>query len=249
MPRAALLSASQALFHVPDLVRYGSKPMREVRRDPERLTQLQAHLRGFGAALAYAPHQAFIGNLAPDELATIERPWYCHPLTEAAAEGPFGRIYDQAAFYRLLKGSDGFGLVHFDGEGELPLFDGGRPIGWIEAGHPEDESQTANVMLENLACKTTAVEAVRLCLKDSDPADVEYVLNSGEEAIGDRYQRGGGNLAKAVAEAAGCANASGADVKAFCCAPAHALVIAAALVEAGPGQRLVGIPAHPGRAA
>lgn len=38
-------------------------------------------------------------------------------------------------------------------------------------------------------------------------------------------ERGGGNLAKAVAEALGCTSASGADVKAFCCGPAHALVL------------------------
>ena len=37
-----------------------------------------------------------------------------------------------------------------------------------------------------------------------DPATIPYVLNSGEEAVGDRYQRGGGNLAKAIAEMSHC---------------------------------------------
>ncbi len=241
VPRAALLAASQALFHVPDLVRYGSKPARELRREPSRFAALQAHLRNFDAALAYPPHQTFIGNLMPEELADIERPWYCRPVAAASAEGPFGRIYGQAEFYRLLNQADEFGLVHLDGQDEtgLPLFEAGRAMGWIAAGHPEDESQTAGVMLENLACKATAAEAVRLCLGNSDPVEVDYVLNSGEEAVGDRYQRGGGNLAKAVAEAAGCVNASGADVKAFCCAPAHALVMAAALIEAGLYRRVL----------
>ena len=50
------------------------------------------------------------------------------------------------------------------------------------------------------------------------------MIGSGEEAVGDRYQRGGGNLAKAIAEQAGCVDASGSDVKAFCCGPVHALV-------------------------
>src|SRR5205823_4230011 len=49
---------------------------------------------------------------------------------------------------------------------------------------------------------------------------------------GDRYQRGAGNMAKAVAEMAGCLEATGEDVKAFCCAPVHGAVTAAALVEA-----------------
>src|SRR5690349_10868508 len=69
LPKAALLNASYALFHVPDLVRYGSKPSREVRRDPARLKDLQAHLRSFDAARDYPPNQVFLGNLAPDELA------------------------------------------------------------------------------------------------------------------------------------------------------------------------------------
>lgn len=242
MPRAALLNASYALFHVPDLVRYGSKPVRELRRDPERLAELQAHLRGFDAAVAYPPNQVFVGNLTPDELGGIERPWHSRPLASAQAEGQFGRIRDQRAFYGMLAESDAFGLVHLEGEGGergLPLFDGSRTIGWVEAGHPEDESQTANVILENLACKASAAEAVRQGLKGRDPGEVDYVLNCGEEAIGDRYQRGGGNLAKAVAEQTGCANATGADVKAFCCAPAHAMVMAAALVEAGLYQRVL----------
>jgi glycine/sarcosine/betaine reductase complex component C subunit beta len=236
---AALLNASYALFHVPDLVRYGSKPAREIRRAPERLEELRAHLRSFEQAVAYPPNQVFIGHLTPDELAAIDRPWYCRPLTGAEPVGPFGGIYDQGALYRLLADADMFGLVHFEGEGGLPLFDGSRSIGWIEAGHPEDESQTAQIVLENLACKATAAEAVRLCLKASDPGEVDYVLNSGEEAVGDRYQRGGGNLAKAVAEASGCVNATGADVKAFCCAPAHALVLAAATIEAGLYRRVL----------
>ena len=59
------------------------------------------------------------------------------------------------------------------------------------------------------------------------------MFGSGEEAIGDRYQRGGGNLAKAVAERCGLLDATGSDVKAFCCGPNHALAIAGGLVQAG----------------
>jgi betaine reductase len=66
------------------------------------------------------------------------------------------------------------------------------------------------------------------------PADaVPWVLNAGEEAVGDRYQRGGGNLAKAIAEDAGCLAAAGVDVKGFCCGPLHALLVAGSLVAAG----------------
>src|SRR5262249_45221771 len=50
---------------------------------------------------------------------------------------------------------------------------------------------------------------------------------------GDRYNPGGGNLAKAIGEMAGCGAASGADIKDFCCAPVQALAIGGALVSSG----------------
>jgi len=247
MPRAALLNTAYCLFQVPDLVRYGSKPLREIRREPSRLAAIAAHLRPFEAAVAYPPNQVFVGNLPPDALNDIPRPWWRqratpasspHPsLGDGTCEGAFGRILPQPAFYERLREADVFELVRW-GEADLPdeslpLFDHGAPVGAVVHGYPGDDSQTAQLMLENLACKATAVEAARLCLEGRDPSEIDYVLNTGEEAIGDRYQRGGGNLAKAVAEACGCGNATGADVKAFCCAPAHALVMAAATIEAG----------------
>jgi betaine reductase len=82
--------------------------------------------------------------------------------------------------------------------------------------------------------------ALRTLLADAavDPLSIEYVMNGGEEAVGDRYQRGGGNLAKAVAAEAGCARATGVDVKGFCCGPVHAAVLAGALVSAGVFRRV-----------
>jgi hypothetical protein len=46
-------------------------------------------------------------------------------------------------------------------------------------------------------------------------------------------QRGGGNFAKAIGEFAGCVNATGSDLRNFCAAPAHSVVVAASLVQAG----------------
>jgi betaine reductase len=104
------------------------------------------------------------------------------------------------------------------------------------AGHDEDETLSAQVLLENLAVKATAALALRHLLlrpRGLDPTRVRYVINCGEEAVGDRYQRGGGNMAKAIAEWAGCERATGADVKAFCCGPMHALMLAGSLVQSG----------------
>ena len=108
------------------------------------------------------------------------------------------------------------------------------------AGHEVDQTLAADVLLENLATKTTATMALRALLAHErlDPARIDYVLNSGEEAVGDRYQRGGGNLAKAVAAGAGCVRATGADVKGFCCGPVHALALAGSLVAARTFERV-----------
>ena len=116
----------------------------------------------------------------------------------------------------------------------------GRTIGCIGRAHGEDATLTPDVLLENLACKASAAMALRSLLSETstEPEDIPYVINCGEEAVGERYQRGGGNLAKGIAEMCGCTEASGSDVKAFCCGPVHAMVMAAALVGSGVYQQV-----------
>jgi betaine reductase len=116
----------------------------------------------------------------------------------------------------------------------------GRRIGCIVAGHEADQTLAPDVLLENLAAKVTAGMALRALLAEEtvDPGSIDYVIGSGEEAVGDRYQRGGGNLGKAVAEHAGCVRATGVDVKGFCCGPVHALAIAGSLVASGVFSRV-----------
>ena len=234
----AIVGASLTLQHVPDLVRYGSKP----RREQERLPQIQAALRSFSDAVDYAPNQVFIGNAEPDILRDIARPWW-GSSPPGDPRGVFGDIMDQATFYELLAELDQFELVRLKEEprpGELPLYDGDEVVGAFAPAHASDESLTAHVLLENLACKAGAVHATRHLLATSgvDPTSIPYVIGAGEEAIGDRYQRGGGNLGKAIAEAAGITEASGCDIKAFCAAPIHALVVAGALVSSGVYDRV-----------
>jgi betaine reductase len=113
-------------------------------------------------------------------------------------------------------------------------------IAAFRCGQVGDEALSAHVLLDNLAAKATATLALMHLLERHgiDPTSIDYVLGCGEEAIGDRYQRGGGNMAKAVAAAAGLTEASGADIKDFCAAPVPALVIAASLVSAGVFKRV-----------
>jgi glycine/sarcosine/betaine reductase complex component C subunit beta len=264
------------LAHVPDLVVAGSKPRRELARHGDALRALlRPRLRGFDAAVTYAPHQILIGNQVPEALHELPRPWHDHPLAGARTEGPAGMIVDQDTFYAWLARADTANLVQvseeyapriaarLDGgrlmvrastaierareEGAEPFYyrDGGtglatRLAGVVLSAHEEDESLQPAVLLENLAAKVTGALALRRLLDEVAPHEpVDFLVGSGEEAVGDRYQRGGGNLAKAIGELAGAATSGGADVKAWCAGPVHALIMAAALVAAGVHRRAV----------
>jgi hypothetical protein len=253
-----------SLAHVPDLVRYGSKPSREIRANPALELQLKNQLRSFGAATAYAPHQVYIGNITPAALSNLPKPWYDKLIEGAAANGRFGDLVDQDRLYGLLAGADQFNLVTLedkwfqkyasksvDGKptrlrplaeikalcekGALALYSGEKLVGAFEPGHAEDTSLTADVLLENLAAKVTAAHSLGSLLNalKLSPGEIDFVISCSEEAVGDRYNRGGGNLAKAIAEEVGCANASGSDVKAFCAGPLYAMVHGASLIQSG----------------
>jgi len=260
------------LAHTPGLVRYGSKPVRELVKDPGLIATLSAHLRPYEAAAAYLPNQAFLGSIFPDDLRSYGQPWF--KITDGARRwGPHGEIMPEEEFYGMIKMCDAFDLVWLEEQftgtvrdmlvqhphitaadlsrlsGGFPLagiesklkadaqilplyLRDGRIVGCIHAAHEEDSSLAADILLENLACKASATMALRTLLAQTgtDPQAIEYVLNSGEEAVGDRYQRGGGNLAKAVAEMCGSTLATGADIKGFCCGPVHALALAGGLI-------------------
>ena len=218
--RVAVVASSFVLEHVPDLVRYGSKPSRE----PQQLEALRRSLRSFEDAVAYAPNQVFVGALEPEDLWDRPRTWWEHPVDGATPEGAHGDIMAQASFYELLAEVDRFDLVKPKVEpesGELPLFEGEEVVGAIAGDHESDESLTPQVLLENLSIKASGVHALRDLLSRTaiDPSSITHAIGCGEEAVGDRYQRGGGNVAKAIAEECGLTRASAIDVKSFCAAP------------------------------
>ena len=268
------------LIHVPDFVRYGSKPWREVVKFPDLQGQITQHLRAFQDVVAYPPNQVFIGNLHPEDLATTPEPWWKHPVPGARAEGAYGRMLDQEEAYAFLKVADQFDLVwliegfrdrlvrrlsdhvlraekdlaglgegkspdkirqQIETGGALPLYHEGTLVGAFQRHHDEDESLQAQVLMENLMTKASGALVVREMLHRSGtkPEEIDYLLSCSEEAVGDRYNRGGGNMAKAVGEMCGLVNATGSDVKAFCAGPIYAIVHGASLVKAGVFEKVV----------
>jgi len=267
--RVGIEGVSYSLAHVPDLVRYGSKPIRELRTNTGLDEKLAKRLRDFSAATAYAPHQVYIGNIEPERLSELPQPWYERLIEGATAQGPFGELVDQKDFYALLGSADQFDLVRFEekwfqeqaalsfrgrtprsgpsaemkarcAKGALALYSGEQLVGAFESGHAEDANLAPEVLLENLSAKVTAAHSLRAVLKSlkAEPEEIDYVISCSEEAVGDRYNRGGGNLAKAIAEDVGCVNASGADVKAFCAGPMYAMVHGASLIQSGVAEKV-----------
>jgi hypothetical protein len=275
MTAPVISAASAVLAHVPGLAAHGSKPSREIARDPGVGSAFAGALRTFEQAVAYAPHQAFLGAVHPRELPA--RPWVTSPPNGAVRFAGVGELMPEEEFLGLMAAVDEFDLVKLaaaeaavaalgghplaarfdlarlaaaggDVEGiaaepgalALRLRDGSM-VGAIRRVHESDEALRADVLLENLAGKASATLALLRLLADNeiDPTSIDYVIGAGEEAIGDRYQRGGGNMGKAVAAAAGCTEASGCDVKNFCAAPVPAIVVASALVASGVFRRVV----------
>ena len=273
-------ACAYAMAHVPDFIRHGSKPQRDLEDNPELLNEINARMRSYQDVLAYAPNQVFIGNRHPDELHGIPQPWYSHLLDQARRHGPFGEIMPEDEFYGWLKCADDFDMVWLEtgfvslirsafeahpfvgplevqklGSGvdagkisvsiadlaALPLYYKGKMIGAIQCAHDKDDALKAHVLMENLLAKGSAALVLRHVLRNAgcDAADVDFVLECSETAIGDRYQRGGGSLGKAIAEMCHCQNASGHDIRAFCAAPVHAIISAAALVESGVYRNVV----------
>ena len=262
------------LVNVPDFVRYGSKPMRDLEEKPELLPDLARALRTFEQVVAYGPNQVFIGNMSPDELSGVPQPWHSHLLSAGGRHGPFGEIMPEEEFYGWMKVADECDIVslesafldrirdalarhRFVGDEEitklgagvsadanrkliaethaLPLYFRGEVVGSLNRAHDKDDALKAEVLMENLVAKASGALAMHHLMARAGikPEEVEFILECSETAIGDRYNRGGGSLSKAIGEMCRCRNATGHDVRAFCAAPVHAIIEAAALVEAG----------------
>lgn len=119
------------------------------------------------------------------------------------------------------------------------LYEQGKLVGCVVDAHKSDPNLTSHYMLENLAVKASGVLALLHLVDGLDTDKIGYVIECSEEAIGDLNQRGGGNIAKSIAEVVGLQNSTGVDMRGFCAAPTHSLVNAASLVSSGIFENVV----------
>ncbi|MBR0278511.1 MAG: glycine reductase, partial [Synergistaceae bacterium] len=184
------------------------------------------------------PEDEFLGLISACdefELVWLEKS-FAEEVSKKLADDP---VITEAIVKRVVRPKNMHELSEIETEYKeragLPLYCGGKVVGCIRSGHPTDPCLTAHVLMENLAGKASGVLALLHLLKNSgmNPLDLDFVIECSEEGAGDVGQRAGGNFAKAIAEVAGCTNASGCDVRGFCAGPVNAMINAAAQVASG----------------
>ncbi len=168
--------------------------------------------------------------LTPDFTAKVKRRLQAHHLSVPEDLAPLGEGVSPEKIKHAIAA-----------EGSLPLYHLGEVVGSFQRHHEEDASLSAHVLMENIMTKASGVLVVRLLMERSGMTreQLRYLISCSEEAVGDRYNRGGGSMGKAVADMCRAVNATGADTKAFCAGPIYALVHGGGLVKAGVFENLV----------
>lgn len=114
MAFAVVKGAAYALVHTPTvLIDHGTTQTLEREKNPESeyLKKVPAHLRDYEQAVDYAPNQTYIGNITPEQLAEIPRPWYENSPQGKSRTGRYGEIFPEDEFYGIMKFADAFDLV------------------------------------------------------------------------------------------------------------------------------------------
>ncbi|MFN2506958.1 MAG: glycine reductase, partial [Acidimicrobiales bacterium] len=108
VPTVVVRGATQVLAHAPGLARLGSKPSRELPKNPDVEKAFLTSLRTFEEAVAYPPHQAYIGSVHPRDLPA--RPWTA-VTTGGDRTGPSGEVIPEVELLGLLAAVDEFDLI------------------------------------------------------------------------------------------------------------------------------------------
>jgi len=234
--RSHFRSFEQAVSYIPNQVFLGSRTPEDLANWPK--PWWENAVSGAVADCAYGSfldQKTFYGLLKASDL--FDLVWLTPEFTselrkvlknyDLAMEDDFDHLGEGTSIDAISK--------NIECKQSLPLYNEGKLIGCFNRDHDQDEALTGHILLENLITKASGSLVVRELLKKSDvePGDIDFIMSCSEEAVGDRYQRGGGNMAKAVGEMSGLLNATGCDIKAFCAGPIYALVHASALVSSG----------------
>ncbi|MCL2399348.1 MAG: glycine/sarcosine/betaine reductase complex component C subunit beta [Defluviitaleaceae bacterium] len=150
-------------------------------------------------------------------------------------------LFDESITARVKAGVEQAAIDAALSNGAEGLYSNNQIVGCVKKAHDLDVNLNAEVILENLVSKASCVLSLLHLTKNTaiNKNEIDLVIDCSEEACGDMNQRGGGNMAKAAAEIAGFTNATGSDLRAFCAAPVHALIHAAALVKSGTYKNVV----------
>ncbi len=111
-------AAGYILVHAPNIMmEHGTTVTMERSNNPDSdyLQKTVKSIRTFEQAVNYAPNQVYIGNLTPEKLQELPRPWYQNLLTKDR-EGKYGDIIPENEFYAVMKIADSFQLVELEQE-------------------------------------------------------------------------------------------------------------------------------------
>jgi len=117
MSYAVLKAAGYVLVHTPDMIMHNGTTQtveKAMNPDSEYLKKVPEHLRTFEEVVNYAPNQTYVGNLTPEALGELEKPWVGVDVPGSNRFGKFGEIMPQVEFIAMLKFSDVFDLVKLE---------------------------------------------------------------------------------------------------------------------------------------
>ena len=225
----------EAQAYAPNKTYIGAMSIDELEKAPAPWIDNLGTPERFGSFGEIMPEDEFLGLM--DICDVFDLIWleegFAASVAEKLAQNP---VIGEKQLARLEKGrteSDILDVV--EKQHALPLYSEGRLAGCCRRAHDTDENLEAGIMLENLSCKASGVLALLHLIKNAglSPSDIDFVVECSEEAVGDAMQRGGGNMAKALAEIAECGNASGFDVRGFCAGPVASVITAASMAACG----------------
>ena len=117
MSYSVVKAAGYVLVHTPDMIIHnGTTQTVEKLNNPESeyLKKINDHLRSFDEVVAYPPNQAYIGNITPNDLSELGKPWIDKKIDNASKDGKFGEIMNQVQFIAMLKIADVFDVVKLE---------------------------------------------------------------------------------------------------------------------------------------